>query len=289
MDMFEYHGPLEHRDSYEDFRKCSEDDKLVVTLVSSSIDKWGASINFDDDWSQWKVQTVDQGLQLARKGVDSGFRIRAVDGKLLNAETQWTVRVFLTEGLGCEIEFDTSQRSSLFQPHETQQWRKSSIAREESAMAEEMSRLVRSQSNYLFTKERSEILRKEASVSDNNKKKFLSSNSINGLYQNLGCDEKKDREDDDIFETSPLRPKENEDLESVKIGLKLVWNEINKLKECYNGLSGVVGRMNARLSNVESKLQMKISKIEEAEHTLNLCSEKVAQSNMINSREMVSV
>lgn len=274
MDMFEYHGPLEHH-SYEDFRKGSEEDKLVVTLVSSSIDKWGASINFDDDWSQWKVQTVDQGKQLARKGVDSGFRIRAVDGKLLNEETQWTVRVFLTEGLGCEIEFDT--------------WRKSSIAREESAMAEEMSRLVRSQSNYLFTKERSEILRKEASVSDNNKKKFLSSNSINGLYQNLGSDEKKDREDDDIFETSPLRPKENEDLESVKIGLKLVWNEINKLKECYNGLSGVVGRMNARLSNVESKLQMKISKIEEAEHTLNLCSEKVAQSNMINSREMVAV
>ena len=61
-----------------------------------------------------------------------------------------------------------------------------------------LSRLVRSQSNYLFTKERSEILRKEASVSDNNKKNFLSSNSINGLYQNLGSDEKKDREDDDV-------------------------------------------------------------------------------------------
>lgn len=260
MEIFEHEGHLVH-DSSEEFRKGSEEDKFVVTLASSSIDNWGASVNFDDDWSQWKVQTVDQDKQLARKGVDVGFRIRGVDGKILNQETQWTLRVFLETGLGCEIEFDT--------------WRKSSIEREESAMTEEMNRLVRSQSNHLRTKA-SESITNEALLSEN-KNDLIPSGPMNVVNQNFSCnDQKSDREDDDIFESLPIDPKANEDLESVKIGLKLVWNEINKLKECYNGLNGVIGRMNSRLSNVESLLQTKISKIKEAENTLSLCSKKVA-------------
>jgi len=270
--------------SEEDFGKCSEEDTLVVTLVSSCIDPWGASVNFDDDWTQWKVRTVNRKGQLARKGVNSGFRIRGVDGQLVNEETQWSLRVFLEQGLGCEIEFDTSQRSSLFQPHETQHWRKSSLQREENAMAEEMNRLVRSHSNFLSAKSASPVPDSTIGIQPDEQKDLPIANESTTSYFN---DETKCA---DMFEDFP-EPKSSDDLESVKIGLKLVWNEINNLKECYNGLSGVVGRMNARLSNVESLLQTKVSKIKEAENTLEFCSEKIiaGKNNTRKKREIVAV
>jgi len=223
---------------------------VLVRLAPYEVDPWGASVNFDDDCGDWKIRTVDAGKQLHRKGVESGFRIRSVNGINLSPQTQQEIRDILENGLGCDIEFDTNIRSSVFRMEHARNWRLNSLEREESAMQEHMSQLVRTHSEALMEKQLDglpEVPRKHV-------RRAFSSFASNSFAAN----------------------------DSLKADLKLAWKEIEDLKESKASLEELVCQLNSRMNHLENIILTKLDSVPAYKNSSRSCTP--ARASMSQSR-----
>merc|ERR1719216_747879 len=130
-----------------------DESSFTVLLEAHDKDPWGASVNFDDDWKEWRVKTVDPGQQAWRKCVESGFRILSVNGMPLCPKPLPPIRDILSNGRRCEVEFDTNTRGSLFTPKQARKWRLNSLENEETAMSAAMARMIRTHSSQVMESE----------------------------------------------------------------------------------------------------------------------------------------
>lgn len=226
-----------------------EDNRLIcIRLSPYEVEPWGASVNFDDDCGEWKIRTVDEGRQADKKGIESGFRIRSVNGIRLCRKTQQEIRDILENGLGCDIEFDTSGRSSVFRPEHARDWRLNSLEREESEMQQHMSELVRDHSERLLEKQLDtlpEVPRKHV------RRAF-----------------------------SYAQGHTTSEVDGLKSELKLAWKEIEDLKESKASLEELVCQLNSRMNNLENIILTKLDSVPAYKNSSRSCTPSRASMSL---------
>jgi len=237
-----------------------DESSFTVLLEAHDKDPWGASVNFDDDWKEWRVKTVDRGQQAWRKCVESGFRILSVNGMPLCPKHLHPIRDILSNGRRCEVEFDTTNsgtvtlsgehrrqntRGSLFTPKQARKWRLNSLENEESAMSAAMARMIRTHSSQIMDSELPDC------GGDCGGEKFEDPDASGA--------ELPPAETFDPLEHQCFGFSEREsELEYLRGNLKLAWKEIRELQESKESLQDLVVTLNSRMNHLENLLTAKL-------------------------------
>jgi len=83
--------------------------KLVqkeVHLDAADGNPWGIGMNFKEDWEAWKISQADPNNQGYRAGVRVNWRVKSVNGVVLNKETHQALQKTLSAGKACDIVFE---------------------------------------------------------------------------------------------------------------------------------------------------------------------------------------
>ena len=78
-------------------------------MVTTIEDSWGCSVDFEEDWSEWRINDIYEGKQAYVKGIQESWyisKIQQEDNILhLNSNTHEEIRKILSNGEACTITF----------------------------------------------------------------------------------------------------------------------------------------------------------------------------------------
>ena len=61
-----------------------QEEKAVCTFCSGKLDPWGMKIDFEySHWTNWRIQSIEKGLQGSRLGIEIGWKLYKFDGKFI--------------------------------------------------------------------------------------------------------------------------------------------------------------------------------------------------------------
>ena len=74
-------------------------------MEDHTVKEWGLSVNLSSPWQQWEISHVEDGEQGAKLGIKVGWKLKAVDDKLINEKNYLDIKKQLGSGAKSTIAF----------------------------------------------------------------------------------------------------------------------------------------------------------------------------------------
>lgn len=212
----------EDEDSEEPVEQFSGSNFEFIELEGHEEEPWGAYVNFDAHFCEWKIQRIERKQQAHRLGVQVGWRIRKVDDMLLNKENSTEIQRILSHGEGCIIVFEKNPRNFLFRADDVSKWNRKSMEREVDEMQDMLKKLKEKQTEEDEKKAIAEIPEEMQNTITTLRKQ----------YTKIRLSEEDDKDDssEDFFgDDSKLKAKVSELTTLQEMSLKLTESLIKKV------------------------------------------------------------